>query len=273
MSTAALQRAMALARALDRATLGGLIAGIAVLGGALALGGSLRSFVDLPALLVVVGGTCAGALVQHPWRTLREALQQARAAFVEPPATSARTLDELLELARRARRDGLPTLEGDLERIEDPFLRRALRLLVNGFSPELVKDVLEVEHEHEIARLEEGRAVFESMASAAPAFGMIGTVIGLVQMLQRLDEPRAIGAGMAVALLTTLYGAVLANLVCAPLAGKLGARARAAELRRMLQIEAVLAIQSGEKPSLLKERLLAHVEKDAAREDEPALAP
>ncbi|MBK9387226.1 MAG: MotA/TolQ/ExbB proton channel family protein [Planctomycetes bacterium] len=254
------------ARRLDRATFGGLAAGILVLGTALALGGSLRSFLDLPSLLLVVGGTFAATLVQHPLGTLREALRQVRAAFVEAPITSASALDELLELARQARRDGLPSLEEHLAHVEDPFLHRALRLLVDGFSPELVKDVLEVEHEHEIARLEEGRAVFEHMASLAPAFGMIGTVIGLVQMLQRLDEPRAIGAGMAVALLTTLYGAVLANLLCAPLGGKLGARARATEMRRLLQIEAILAIQGGEKPSLLRERLIAHLELDAERE-------
>jgi chemotaxis protein MotA len=271
MSLASWRRALAQLRALDRATWGGLAAGVLVLGGALALGGSLRSFVDLPSLLIVVGGTLAATFVQHPLATLRDALRQARAAFVEPPPTTATTLDDLLLLARQARRDGLPTLEEHLAHQGDPFLRRALRLLVDGYSPELVKDVLEVEHDHEIARLEEGRAVFEHMASLAPAFGMIGTVIGLVQMLQRLDEPRAIGAGMAVALLTTLYGAVLANLICAPLGGKLGARARAAEMRRILQIEAVLAIQSGEKPSLLRERLLAHLERDAVRE--PALAP
>ncbi|MBL8900179.1 MAG: MotA/TolQ/ExbB proton channel family protein [Planctomycetes bacterium] len=257
---------LARARSLDRATFGGLLAGVLVLGAALSLGGSLRSFLDLPSLLLVLGGTLAATLVQHPLATLRDALRQARAAFVEGPLASERTLDELLELARRARRDGLPALEADLASVSDPFFQRALRLLVDGFSPELVKDVLEVEHEHEIARLEEGRAVFEHMASCAPAFGMIGTVIGLVQMLQRLDEPRAIGGGMAVALLTTLYGAVLANLICAPLGGKLGARARATEMRRLLQIEAIVAIQSGEKPSLLRERLLAHLEKDAARE-------
>jgi chemotaxis protein MotA len=256
--------------ALDRATWGGLIAGIAVLGVALSFGGTLRSFIDLPSLLIVIGGTCAATLVQHPYATLVDALRQVKRTFVEAKAPSPAMLDELLDLARQARRDGLPTLEEHVERMEDPFLRRALQLLVDGYSPELVKDVLAVEHEHEIARLESSRAVFEHMASLAPAFGMIGTVIGLVQMLQKLDEPRAIGSGMAVALLTTLYGAVLANLVFAPLGGKLGARARADEMRRLLQIEAVLAIQGGEKPSLMSERLMAHFEKQV--DPEPAFA-
>lgn len=245
---------------LDPATCLGLAGGTAVLVGALLLGGSARVFVDLPALLIVLGGTLAATALHHPAATLLSAAGQARKVLTEPETPSHELVDEIVRCARLARREGLVALEERMREIRDPFLQRALQLLADGFAPEIVRDVLEVEDEHERVRLEESCAVFERMAGYAPAFGMIGTIFGLVHMLNALQDPRRIGAGMAVALLTTLYGAVLANLVFAPLAGKLAARARHAEGVRRLLLQGALAIQAGEQPTALRERLRARAE-------------
>ncbi|MFH2001068.1 MAG: MotA/TolQ/ExbB proton channel family protein, partial [Planctomycetota bacterium] len=153
------------------------------------------------------------------------------------------------------RREGLLALENKLESLEDPFLTKGIRLIIDGFPTETVRDILEIDADQSSARHIMGKSIYDSMGAAAPAFGMIGTLVGLVQMLQNLDDPSKIGGGMAVALITTFYGAVMSNMVFLPLAGKLAQREKEEQLIRQIIIEGVIAIQAGDQPQLVEEKL------------------
>ena len=163
-----------------------------------------------------------------------------------------------VRLAQRARREGLLALEDELEEIDDPFLRNGLQMVIDGFEPDSIRDIMEQIHTL-IQRHQLGQNLYRSWGALTPAFGMIGTLIGLVQMLSALDDPDAIGAGMAVALLTTFYGALAANLIFNPIAGKLAIRSDAEVSRKEAIIDAVLALQAGVNPRILQEKLKAYL--------------
>ena len=175
-------------------------------------------------------------------------------------------IERIITYANLARKEGLLALESKLQEVDDPFFAKGVQLVIDGFASETVRDIMELEAEFERQRHGTGKKLVDQMGAFAPAFGMIGTLVGLVQMLQNLSDPSSIGQGMATALLTTLYGAMLANMVFIPLAGKLEIRAKQEGLLRELMIEGIVAIQSGDKPQLIKEKLkgfLAPKEREA----------
>ena len=244
---------------MDLATIIGLVGGSVLIFMAIATGGSIMAFVNVPSLIIVVGGTIAATFINFPMKnvvglvaTLKKTL-----LFKLPQATE--EIGRMVKLAKVARAEGLLALENHLDDMNDEFLQKGVQLVVDGTEPEVLREVLSIELEQLQGRHTIGKNMLDSMGAMAPAYGMIGTLIGLVQMLGNLQDPAGIGAGMATALLTTLYGSLMANLVFIPLAGKLDLRSKQEVTSKELIIEGVVAIQAGLNPRLVEEKLKSFV--------------
>jgi len=233
-----------------------MAATLAVVLGAIVLGGSPGAFFNLPSVLITIGGTLGAVAVATPVEELRKLPQTLRLAFSRKAEQDLLPImRSMIELARKARAEGLLALEEEVSRIEDSFIRKSTQLVIDGTPPELVQSIMETE----IALQEEQgaatRRVFDLMAELAPAFGMLGTLIGLIQMLRHLDSPEALGPGMAVALITTLYGSFIANVFAIPVSRKL-ANQTAEKVKFMeVIVEGIMAIQAGENPRIVEEKL------------------
>ena len=232
-----------------------LLALVAVAYAVLDGGGSFLAFLHLPSLVCVLGGGLAAALICFPWRVIRQTPQAIRAALTTRTSDLTPLIDTLIRLAEVARRKGLLALELELDQIDPAFLRRGVQLAVDGLRPEVVDEILRGEIDVVAQRQREGKGVLDQIGRSCPAFGMIGTLLGLVMMLGNMTDPDAIGPGMAVALLTTLYGALLANAVCLPIAEKLGFLNRQEMVVMDLIVKGILGIQSGDNPRLIERRL------------------
>ncbi len=240
---------------MDIATTLGLAAAIAILLRAISMGGSLALFFDLPSALIVLGGTLAVTLIHQRLGNVVGAFALVLHAFADRRRPSAELVPAIVELAQKTRKQGLVALDGIP--IRDPFLARGVRLGVDGLPPETVTAILASDIAFTRERHEMGQKIFRFMGSSAPAMGMIGTLIGLVQMLQSLSDPEKIGPGMAVALLTTFYGALLAFVVCGPIAEKLETRTNEEVARKKLIAVGVTAILRGENSALVRSKLEA----------------
>ena len=217
--------------------------------------GGVDIFLHAPSAAIVLGGTLAVTMMNFPISDFRQILRVMMVTTFWKSPTPSDEIDRVVEYANLARKEGLLALESKLQEVDDGFMAKGIQLVIDGFSSDTVRDVMDLEAEWQRQRHSLGKKIFDQMGMFAPAFGMIGTLVGLVQMLQNLSDPSSIGAGMATALITTLYGAILANMVFLPLAGKLGVRAKQEALMRELMIEGIVAIQSGEKPQLIREKL------------------
>ncbi len=242
---------------MDLATLIGLIGGFGVILGAIITGGSMGLFLNIPSLLIVGGGTFAATLMRFPLKTCFGAAKVALKAFRFKSESPTQIIKQAVELAGVVRREGLLALEN--QKVDNEFFAKGLRLCVDGLEPEFVRKVLSEDMEKTIDRHEVGQNIFKAVGDAAPAMGMIGTLIGLVQMLATMDNPKAIGPAMAVALLTTLYGAVIANVFALPIADKLSVRTTEESLNKALVIESVSAIQEGRNPRVMEELLMSYL--------------
>jgi chemotaxis protein MotA len=241
---------------MDVTTVVGLMLAFVLLGWSLSAGGSdIGLFMDAPSMVMVLGGTIAVTLVNFRSGDLRGITRvMTRAVLFRLPSPS-QEIERIISYANLARKEGLLALEAKLQEVDDRFFAKGIQLVIDGFSADTVRDIMDLELSWQHQRHAAGKKMLDQMGAMAPAFGMIGTLVGLVQMLANLSDPTMIGAGMAKALLTTFYGAVLANVVFIPLAGKLDVRAKEESLLRELMIEGIVAIQSGEKPQLIKEKL------------------
>lgn len=240
---------------MDLATLIGLVAGSGLLMISIVLGGSPLLFVDVASILIVLGGMICSTLINYPLGEVLGIFGAVRKAFLHKAAAPEEMIAKLVSYATIARREGILALESHSSTAGDEFLRKGIQLAIDGTSPELIKDMLATELAFMEERHGTGQAILNTMGVYAPAFGMIGTLIGLIAMLANLDDPSQIGAGMAVALITTLYGAVLANLILIPLAGKLKVRTARELLTKQLIIEGILSIQSGDNPRMVEQKL------------------
>ncbi len=247
---------------MDIATIVGLIAGIGLVISAIIMGGNSLIFVNIPAVMIVLGGTLAATLINYPLFNVRSVLATVKNALFHKETTPESLIAKLVNFATVARREGILALESHASEAGDEFLEKSVQLAIDGTAPELIKDILTTE----LAFLEDrhamGQSILIAMGTFAPAFGMIGTLIGLVNMLATLDDPSQIGAGMAVALITTLYGALIANLVFLPAAGKLRVRTSNELLAKEVIIEGILSIQSGDNPRIVEQKLKAFVSPD-----------
>ena len=257
---------------MDIATLVGVISGFGLILSSIMLGGSLEIFVHIPSLMVTLGGTIASTLMNYPLAKVLGVFKVVKNVFLFKLPSHTHIIEQVVEFAMLSRREGLLALESKLEGMDDPFMAKGVRLIIDGFPTETVRDILQIDVDQTSARHIMGKGILDSMGAAAPAFGMIGTLIGLVQMLQNLDDPSKIGGGMAVALITTFYGALMANVLFLPLAGKLGAREKEEVLIREIIIEGVIAIQAGDQPQLVEEKLKSFLPPSGRKELEESKA-
>jgi len=239
----------------DLGTIIGIVIGLGLVFSAIISGGGVVLFLDVPSLMIVFGGVCATVLISFPLPVIRKVGGVVTAAFTQKTASTTEILALIIHYAEVARRDGMLALEEEAERAPDEFLKKALRLAVDGTDAELIGMILRLELGALVARHKQGVDILKQAGEFAPAFGMLGTLIGLIQMLQVLDDPSAIGGGMAVALVTSFWGAFLANTLFLPLANKLKNRSSEEQAIRRLIIEGVTSIQGGDSPRIVKEKL------------------
>lgn len=242
---------------MDISTLVGIIIGITFVVIGISLDGSLGSFYDLPSIMIVLGGTLAATMVSYPISRLMNFAKIAKKLFYTPEDKPQDIISRIIDLANVARKEGLLALEEAAYGADDPFLQKGILLIVDGTDPELVRNILETELNFVEERHQEGQGIFETMASLAPAFGMIGTLIGLINMLKHLDDPSTLGPSMAVALVTTFYGSMMANLFFTPMAVKLKYKSAREILLKEIMLEGMLSIQAGENPRIIEEKLKA----------------
>ena len=256
---------------MDLATLIGLVGAVAAIMSAIFMGGSVSTFVNGPGLMIVCAGTMTVVLMKYPISVAGHAIKAAAKAFVHKAQTPKELIDKCVELANIARKEGVLGLE-QVE-IENEFLKRGVMLIVDGNDENFVRKMLSNDINLTIERHEEGLGIFKSIGDVAPAMGMIGTLIGLVQMMANMDDPKALGPAMAVALLTTLYGAVIANVFALPIADKLALRSKQERTTRSLILEGVSAIQSGLNPRVVEDLLKTYLpdnQRASAQEEEAA---
>ena len=242
---------------MDLATLLGLIGAFAIVILAMLLGGSVLVFVNVPSILVVVVGTIFAVLMKFSLKQFLGAVGVAGKAFKFKEEAAEPLIEEIVELAGEARKGGLLSLEG--KEVSNEFLKKGITLLVDGHDPDVVREILMKDVGKAQARHKQGASIFTAFGDVAPAMGMIGTLIGLVQMLSAMDDPKSIGPAMAVALLTTLYGAMIANMFALPLAGKLELRADEEGRTKTLVIDALIGIQGGQNPKVIEQMLQAYI--------------
>ena len=238
---------------MDLATLLGIIGGFGVIAASILMGGSAPIFFNVPSLIIVVGGTTAVVLTRVSLKQFLGSFKVGIGAFMYKKHLPQELITEAVELSNVARKEGILALEG--RDIGHPFLKMGIDLCIDGHPPETVTGILEREMDLNLERQDTGIKMFMAIGDAAPAMGMIGTLIGLVQMLSSMDDPKTIGPAMAVALLTTLYGAVIANAFAIPIADKLKAIMNEDRLNKMLILESVTAIQEGTNPRVLQQSL------------------
>ncbi len=241
----------------DISTIAGIvICSACVMLAILLVGGSVGAYIDVPSMLIVIGGGMAATLTSYPLPVFMNLPKVVLKTIFNSPPDIPKIITQLVELAEVARRDGILALEGMVDQMDDDFLINGIQMAVDGADPESIQVGMETELENVMERHDGCKGLLDAIAKYAPAFGMIGTLIGLVAMLSNMDDPAKIGAGMAAALLTTLYGALVANIVASPLADKLAKRSSEEVLAKTIIIQGVMGIQSGDNPRNVQSKLM-----------------
>jgi len=251
----------------DKATLGGLVLAIGgILLGLKLEGGNLGQVLQPTAAMIVFGGTLGAILIQYPLPVALHAFRRLAQVFVEPEQDAQSTIELLVKYANQARRGGIISLDNELANINEPFMRRALTLAVDGTDPQELRKIMELELDNKEEQEEKIPQLFESAGGFSPTIGIIGAVLGLIQVMQHLDKIDEVGKGIAVAFVATLYGVGAANLILLPAAGKLKIRIRDEQIIREMTIEGAVSILEGMNPRMLREKLLGFL----TRAHEPA---
>jgi chemotaxis protein MotA len=243
---------------MDIATGAGLLAGIIVLCTLILMGGDFRMFYDIHAVIIIFGGSFAATLIRFPLSAIIHGLPLgAKFAFTLSRLSARDLVEELARIAEIARKQG-PV---GLEKVEadDPFLAKGIRYIADGYDIDFIRNNLETDRDNFLMHLTEGSKIYRAIGDCAPAFGMIGTLLGMVQMFSNMSDPSKLGPFMAVALLATLYGAVVGNLICLPIADKLHVKVLDEETNRTLIIDGILMIRESKSPALVREMLLAYL--------------
>jgi len=244
----------------DIGTLAGLgIAVVAIFVGIILGGGNPVSLIDAPSIAVVFGGTTGAMIMSFPLARVLKLHKVVLQSVFSKPVDAAETIKDIVKYAEVARREGILALENHIPDMKDEFIVRGVKMAVDGTDPELINQIMEIELEAVIDRHAQGKQMLDTTGRYAPAFGMIGTLMGLIFMLSNMDDPSKIGPGMAVALITTLYGAMIANIVCGPLADKLQARDGEEIMIKTIVIAGVMAIQSGDNPRVVESKLMTYL--------------
>ena len=238
---------------MDIATIVGFIAACTCL--MVGIGSNLPSMIDPPSMIIVVGGTLSATLIANPLAEVINLVGVVKNAVLTNVPVPTDIIERIVAFAEMARREGILALESAIEDGDDAFLSNGVKLAVDGTEPDLIMDILETELSFIEERHKTGAEIVANMGNAAPAFGMIGTLIGLVIMLKNMDDPAAIGPGMAIALLTTMYGAILANIIFGPISAKLKLYSAKEVLAKRMIIEGIMSIQSGDNPRIVETKL------------------
>ncbi|MCP4548756.1 MAG: motility protein A [bacterium] len=244
---------------MDIATLIGSIGVATVLMFQLLLGGDLTIFINVPSLIGTLGGTCMALFICFSMDQIKAAIAVAKNSYNDYSKSPVESLTSIVKYAEKARKEGMLALEEMAEEETDEFMAKGLKLAVDGTDPNVLTRILEIDIDQVEVRHKNGQEIFNAMGAFGPAFGMIGTLVGLVQMLAGLEDPSTIGAGMAVALLTTFYGAVIANTFALPMAAKLKMRSAEELNLKWMMVEGIMAIQSGDSPRIVEEKLKGYL--------------
>lgn len=257
---------------MDLATITGILLGVFLIFFSILQSGQLTSFINIGSIMIVFGGTIGATLINFPLSDVLSVIGVIKKGFLNKPPVPTENIKMLVEFAEVARREGILALEDRIKDIEDPFLKEGIQLAVDGTEPDLMRTILDTEIKSLQSRHELGANIMKTMGTYAPAYGMIGTVVGLILMLGTMSDPSTIGPSMAVALITTFYGAVLANLIFLPLAGKLETISSQEVMVKELVLEGVLSIQSGDNPRIVEQKLVSFIppKKRAALEEKEA---
>lgn len=242
---------------MDLATVLGIVGGIALIIMGMSSGGSISTFIDIPSMLITFGGSFMATIASFRLDQMLTSIQVLKVAFLGKPPDYEGTIRTLVGLSEKARREGLLALDEEVSALDDEFLKRGVQLVVDGVDPELIRNILETELSFIEERHGVGIGIFETLAGMGPSFGLLGTVIGLIRMLRQLNDPSTIGPAMALALVTTFYGAFLAYVIATPIANKLKRKSADEALLKAIEIEGILSIQSGENPRILEQKLYA----------------
>jgi chemotaxis protein MotA len=244
---------------MDIATLIGIVTAFALVIGAILMGSSLMLFINIPGMMIVVGGTLGATMINYPLPDMLKVTNVVKNALFHKKHTVKELIGAFVDLAGTARREGILALEASIGEMKDEFMRKGLQLSIDGLEPSSIKEILNTEIDSIQDRHKLGAEIFTSLGTFAPALGMIGTLIGLVQMLQTMEDPSTIGPAMAVALLTTFYGALMANVLFLPVAGKLRNRSSEEVMMKELMSEGIMSIAKGDNPRLLEQKLNAYL--------------
>jgi len=244
---------------MDITTLIGIASGLGLVLIAILQGGGVAIFINIPSLMITVGGTIGATLINFPLPKVIKVMGVVKKAFFHKESSPEDTIATLVDFARVARKEGVLALEERIAGTDDPFFRKGVQLVVDGTPPETIREILTIELNSLQERHAVGQSIFTAMGSYSPAFGMIGTLIGLIQMLRSLEDPSKIGQGMATALITTFYGVLMANLAFLPIAGKLKVRSEEEILNKQLIMEGIIAIQSGDNPRIVEDKLKSFI--------------
>ena len=244
---------------MDFATIIGILGGFSLVIVAMASGGGLAWFLDGPSAMIVFGGTFGAILINYPIAEILSVSKVAKNVFRGKTQQTSTVINQLVEMSKLSRREGIIALQKMITQNKDPFMMKAVNLVVDGVEPTHISEILQTELDFIGERHRLGAEIFTTMGNFAPAMGLVGTLIGLVQMLKQMNNPSTIGPAMAVALITTFYGVVLANLVFLPIAGKLRTKSSQELLLKQLIINGILSIQSGDNPRVLEQKLHSYI--------------
>ena len=244
----------------DSLTVIGLVVGIGLLAWAMMMGSSIMIFWDFSSLLITICGSFAAVLISIPSDQIKRIGKVLAQSFKETSSSGVEIVTQFSNLSKKARKEGLLSLEDEISQLDDKFLTKGLQMVVDGIEPEVIKEILELEISSMEERHNEGAGIFSVWGSYAPGFGMLGTLIGLIQMLQNLTDATTIAQGMGKALITTFYGSLLANIFCNPIAVNLRKKSAKEVAIKEMMIEGVLAIQSGVNPRIVEEKLTTYLQ-------------
>lgn len=240
---------------MDIATVAGIFAAFGLVLSSMALGGGLSLFINVPSMLIVVGGTIGATFINYPLKEVFGIGGVVKNAFFHQTRPTSELISTLVDFAGKARKDGILGLQSVAKEVGDAFLEKGIQMAVDGQEADNIENILSTEIDYIRDRHKLGAEIMTVMGTFAPAMGLIGTLIGLVQMLQNMSDPSTIGPAMAVALLTTFYGAVMANLIFLPIAGKLKTRSSQEILIKELILEGIISIASGDNPRIMEQKL------------------
>lgn len=244
---------------MDIATLIGLLFGFGIITGSIVMGGGAMAFVHVPSMCIVVGGMLCSVLIHFSMSQFLSIFTIIKKTLLVKVMSPSEIIQQMVNFAAVSRRDGALALEEQIRKVDSKFIEKGLQMLVDGQEEDVVREMMSLEIMYIQERHSLGKKILEFMGASAPAFGMIGTLIGLVQMLQNLSDPAGLGKGMAVALITTFYGAFLANVAFIPLAGKLGIYSKAEVLSMEMTVEGICSISKGDNPTVVREKMQSFI--------------